>query len=533
MKQLRYIFLLLLFSYFGIADVDFIEKKLDFGKVFTGNKVSKTLTIKNYSAYPAKIKSIKFFNEWNAYSVDSASFGTIAPNSDKNITINFAPVQNVIHREFLYITFEYNKYNSTSVAELIGSAYYNDLYDNFFNLSKDSLRIGLNNKVKNHKSFTYKEARTYMFSKVDNMGGWVECIYTGRKLQTNDIPDVNTTHFNCEHTWPQSLGADNEPQKSDLFHIRVSYETANTKRDNFPFGYVTSGITYEDGGSKLGKDKANNTVFEVRDKYKGDIARGLFYFALRYGNPNQYLNNQYPDLYNWNNFDLPDTVEKARNNEISLIQLVRNPFIDHPELIDRDPFNLIRKLNRAFVSQDTLNFDLSNVDASKTLNIYLISNFDTKIKNCVVKSTDNVFVLNGFDEIIKANDVNIIRITGMAIKSDESTGTLTFQLEDGSVFNVVLNTIIPKVSVNDNKVDNNILVYPNPSKSIFTFSTPIISNSEYKLDIFDINGNKVKELKQYSNSDCIELDFLGYASREYFYVLKSNNKEFFGKIVKE
>ena len=43
-------------------------------------------------------------------------------------------------------------------------------------------------------------------------------------------------------------------------------------------------------------------------------------------------------LKSWNQLDPPDDHERRRNDRIEVIEGVRTPFIDHPELVDRITF---------------------------------------------------------------------------------------------------------------------------------------------------------------------------------------------------
>src|SRR5690606_25601510 len=78
--------------------------------------------------------------------------------------------------------------------------------------------------------------------------------------------------------------------------------------------------------------------------WKGDVARALFYMALRYevlelvdGNPDDSTANQLGDLQtllSWHELDPADDFEMNRNNIIYSWQMNRNPFIDLPDLVD-------------------------------------------------------------------------------------------------------------------------------------------------------------------------------------------------------
>ena len=44
--------------------------------------------------------------------------------------------------------------------------------------------------------------------------------------------------INCEHTWPQSMGANQEPQKSDLHHLYPCKSNVNSSRGNHPYSEI-------------------------------------------------------------------------------------------------------------------------------------------------------------------------------------------------------------------------------------------------------------------------------------------------------
>ncbi|HEV8293649.1 MAG TPA: endonuclease, partial [Tepidisphaeraceae bacterium] len=93
--------------------------------------------------------------------------------------------------------------------------------------------------------------------------------------------------------------------------------------------------------------------WEPPDEVKGDVARALFYMAVRYtGDPTNepalYLTDNLPQitsttnlmgrlttLFLWNRLDPVDAAERHRNDLVyQLYQHNRNPFVDHPELVE-------------------------------------------------------------------------------------------------------------------------------------------------------------------------------------------------------
>ena len=162
---------------------------------------------------------------------------------------------------------------------------------------------------------------------------------------TSTAATAATANFNTEHSWPQSKGAQADPAMSDIHHLFPSDASANSERSNLPFGVVvtpswTSADPDGDGDvSKRGLDANNKMVFEPRNAKKGDIARALFYFYVRYKSrptPGFTLENftaEEATLIQWAANDPPDAFERQRNALAFRAQGNRNPFIDRPEFV--------------------------------------------------------------------------------------------------------------------------------------------------------------------------------------------------------
>jgi len=197
-------------------------------------------------------------------------------------------------------------------------------------LHDQQLRDELLAIVDGHDALSYDGARSELFSFINNIDGEVQCVYTGQWVVTDEVPDPNT--MNTEHTWCQSWGADTLPAKSDLNHLFPTLSYVNSVRSNYPFGEVYE-VTWSEGGSLKGRDGWGATVFEPRDPHKGNCARAMFYFAVRY--EMNISERQEEVLKGWNRFDPPDETERQRNDRVEQVQLKRNPFIDCPELVDQ------------------------------------------------------------------------------------------------------------------------------------------------------------------------------------------------------
>ena len=104
----------------------------------------------------------------------------------------------------------------------------------------------------------------------------------------------------------------------------------------------------QENGVKSNKDFGlgdYNGPIGTQGKWRGDVARALFYMAVRYnglnlvnGNPSDISGNQImgdlATLLTWNTTDPRDDFEMNRNNYIYTWQMNRNPFIDYPNLAD-------------------------------------------------------------------------------------------------------------------------------------------------------------------------------------------------------
>ncbi|MDQ0882022.1 endonuclease I [Peribacillus sp. V2I11] len=164
-------------------------------------------------------------------------------------------------------------------------------------------------------------------------------LYSGKSISKN-ANGGNTGQWNREHVWAKSHGdfGTSKGPGTDLHHLRPADVTVNGKRGHLDFD--DGGQTYSGCECKFDSDS-----WEPPDHVKGDIARMLFYMAVRYeGNGELDLElsdtvNTYPKplhgklstLLKWNDLDPVDDFESHRNDVIYDWQNNRNPFIDHPE----------------------------------------------------------------------------------------------------------------------------------------------------------------------------------------------------------
>ncbi|MBK24423.1 MAG: nuclease [Halobacteriovorax sp.] len=196
------------------------------------------------------------------------------------------------------------------------------------------------------RSLGYRGARKVLFGKLhleeDAEGYYIKDVYCRKKItnaQTQVGPNTipNHSQINCEHTWPQSKFSGRFPkglQKSDLHHLFPTDSRANSIRGNNEFANVQGDPLENDcAASYSGTPKGNYDYFEPPTEHKGNVARALFYFSIRY--QIKISERQEAYLRQWHELDPVDAEERDRNQTIFEIQRNRNPFIDYPNLVDR------------------------------------------------------------------------------------------------------------------------------------------------------------------------------------------------------
>ncbi len=181
--------------------------------------------------------------------------------------------------------------------------------------------------------------------------------------------------YNREHSIPKSWYGDTKSGPGcDIFHLVPTDGKVNGMRSNYAFGEVSS-ASYTFDGAKLGSSKSititngntiagnegtsiscsANKVFEPRDEYKGDFARGYFGAMIRWagdhqsftdGDGGKIFSSSYAAgsfgltkygvalLMKWHRQDPVSQKEIDRNNGIQQTQGNRNPFIDYPYLAE-------------------------------------------------------------------------------------------------------------------------------------------------------------------------------------------------------
>ncbi len=206
----------------------------------------------------------------------------------------------------------------------------------------------------------YGPARDILYSEIDNNGVMLSGIYTGFTVSLEPGADPSVSAFdqgiNAEHVYPRSLGAEDEPMRSDMHNIFPSRVNVNQTRGNCPYAEIEDNDTenwyYLDINSnsiplvdieKYSEKDQEDCFFEPREEVKGNIARAMFYFYGIYQDiadaedPN-FLSAQKEVLYLWHLQDPVDQIERNRDSLIALQQGKHNPFIRDSSLVRRAYF---------------------------------------------------------------------------------------------------------------------------------------------------------------------------------------------------
>lgn len=194
----------------------------------------------------------------------------------------------------------------------------------------------------------------------------VSLIYSQKDVKS--YPRGTSDTWNREHVWPKSRGVGYDGADfTDLHHLRPADANVNSSRGKKFFG--PCGIEGDDAKcnspahSEAAADtEADRNAFLPPQNVRGDLARSLFYMALRYdgiddpdkidlelgdcsypessnSNDGTSITMNYmgylSELLKWHVEDPVDEAEKLRNTQVCMkYQGNRNPFVDYPQLVD-------------------------------------------------------------------------------------------------------------------------------------------------------------------------------------------------------
>ena len=530
MTRLYTLLSLLLISLSAAAQTITINPNpINFGTVYSDDPDTIDVIISNPSIYNVRIHDVNIYG--SDFTV-SDTFFNMAAGASETFKLIFHPRHNINYNTELVLLTDAVGGNTAIDVKGVGK-YRNSYYDLTQNLSEESLKSALKSIISSgYNSLGYNLARDRMFMFIDNKRvngegaavNTLEGVYIGRIITGfTDRQAAQNMGFNTEHTFPQSTFSQNEPQRSDLFHLFPTDANANNVRGNDPFGYVTN-PTWQQGGSKSG-----NGVFEPRDVQKGATARAMLYFLIRYGNPASYVNaTQQAVLREWHNAFVPDSVEIRRNNAIETYQNNRNPFIDYPQFAERISSFISNSVEplviNHIITEDTIKVPAVSVGDTFTYKLILVNdgNVNTIITN--VNYTGTGFIPTITDTITPSESgfielkvvVNNVGLINERLEFDLGTFGSTYSIN-------VIGEAFP-ANIN-NPVISSVKLYPNPVNDQLI----VDGNGELLIQITDITG-KVLISKKVEGKDILNLNDL--TTGTYIISIKNKEQHFQQKILK-
>ncbi|AXG71398.1 extracellular ribonuclease [Kordia sp. SMS9] len=174
---------------------------------------------------------------------------------------------------------------------------------------------------------------------------WLVYTEQGRAKLDQQSGSNSTGAWNREHTFPRSLAGYGSIEGDDIADGRDVFWA--TKADSLRHGNSDGhGLRASDGPENSSRGNQHYGQYTgptgTAGSFRGDVARSVFFLAVRYNGLS--IENGFPavegqlgdlaTLIQWHRNDPPDDFEMNRNNVIYTWQFNRNPFIDHPELVE-------------------------------------------------------------------------------------------------------------------------------------------------------------------------------------------------------
>ena len=319
-------------------------------------------------------------------------------------------------------------------------------YDQANNLSSVELKEALHQIISNHVIYPYTSNSTDTWDILQESdqdpyeNNNMILVYTGRSQekgyrdgsgnysQYENGNGTQSNSWNREHIWPKSHGFpdDNDNAYTDVHNLKPCDRSVNSSRGTKDFDF--GGNQHAEASDCL----TDSDSWEPPDYVKGDIARILFYMVVRYDPGIDHENNVFDlelvnyttpnntdpilgklsSLLEWHLSDPVDDFEINRNEIIFGFQENRNPFIDHPNLV-----NYLWGENAGLAWNENLN--VMETEVVKTI---IYPNPSSGTINFSTYMQDEII------EIFNTNGQNILN------KVIDSTNTVELDLPSGVYF---------------------------------------------------------------------------------------------------
>jgi endonuclease I len=453
------------------AQLHFKADSLSFGTVNELQVATQSIWVYNSTAFPVRVTGVDLFELYNLrpFTVKTPQF-TVAAADSFLLEVDFSVRHNVKHN--LALVLKTNSGFGHEPLLLKGQGRYSKIYySSTRNKTEEALKTALKNRIGlGYNALSYSVARDNMYATIDNNGGQVEGVYTGRTANFTTRSGANANSFNCEHTFPQGFFNQSLPMRSDIHHLFPTDVAANSQRGNDPFGVVTN-ASWSVGGSKSGGGR-----FEPRNAQKGATARAMMYFVIRYQDYANHFQGQENLLRGWHQLYPPSAAEQSRNNAIFSLQNNRNPFVDYPQLEDRiTQFvgnSLTTPLIDLYFSDDTIFLARGNGNYTYNFVVYNRGNQPLQLSNFTVANPS----------------ITLTAPTGQILPGQAQEVQLAFNAS--TVYNTQLQFA-------DNQV-------PAITYSIPVISGPVLSGEEQPADLLSFYPNPVRDVIHLENFDRVQ-----------------------------
>ena len=365
----------------------------------------------------------------------------------------------------------------------------------------------------------------------DNPAGAEPYTYT---FGTNQCGTYNSEAdcYNREHSFPKSWFNDGYPMYSDINHLFPTDGYVNGRRGNQAYGEVSAPTWTSLNGSKLGPNTYpgfTGVVFEPRNEYKGDLARGQLYMVTRYenlvagwqgfGNANDILNGTtYPALdawyiklmFKWHLNDPVSTKEINRNNAVYPLQGNRNPFIDHPEYV-----------YQVWQCTGLLPVTITDFTAQKNNESVLLkwyATYETNFKQYEIERSTDGIVFSKIGEVLGRNLADYT----FTDNNLPVTNTVFYRLKMIDIDGKFSYSKTIAIRLNDNF--SNAQVYPNPTKDKLVVKLQQALTENSQLIIADISGRMLLQQQIADGQKNIDLDVSKFPSGRYFIKISNHNE---------
>ncbi|MBP7261077.1 MAG: endonuclease [Bacteroidia bacterium] len=528
-----------------------VFSNVQFGNVTTGKKDSVEVIFSATSNVKyINIKDINLYGTSFTFKGDTSfQVNNVSP---KSIWVYFSPRHNIKHTAHLVVVAEETLNGRINLIDypitLTGTGVYADTYySSTQNLSEEALKQALATRItQGYVTLGYNSARDKMFMEIDNWkvngrGGSsnnTQCVYTGRMVSgySSKSDAFSTYNLNTEHTWPQSKFNSDEPMKSDLHHLFITDEQANASRGSYPFGTASTPYQNENinSPSKLG----SNNLYEPRNEQKGSTARAMLYFVVRHGNQGNFLTAQQENvLRQWALQYVPDSIDRKRNDDIFTYQKNRNPFVDHPEFLERitSLHTTSQAIPKRSLTISRSKFNLMKIDEmfavdTIMLELSLLASGNTDITISNVKLRGNNMQVDTFPTTVSAGQTSLIRLKKIQPNFGILRDTLEFSTNDPlqPLVQIPIDLHYSTLSVKE-QFSMPLHVYPNPTADLLNIELPA-GNKISSVELTNTIGQQFTFVG--NNEPMVVLSLPQMAVGCYFVrVATSNGGYFFSKII--